>query len=77
MSNPNCPHKVPYVVVSAPGGATITLAVDGITVVDPPLLYVLATIFVVTVATALTPPSNMKFLVPWTEIHDRRFVSLE
>jgi hypothetical protein len=30
----------------------------------PDVIYVLATIFGVTVATAETPPSNMKFLVP-------------
>ena len=46
-------------------------------VLPPLLLYVLATIFGVTVATAETPPSKKKFLVPWTAIHDRRFVSLE
>ena len=33
MSNPNCPHKVPYVVATAPGGSTITLTVDGMVVV--------------------------------------------
>jgi hypothetical protein len=42
-----------------------------------PLLYTLAMIFGVTVATAFTPVSNMKFLVPGIATHDRRFVSLE
>ena len=28
MSTPNCPHVVPYVVATAPGGVGITLAVE-------------------------------------------------
>ena len=66
---------VPYVVATAPGGATITLAVVGMVVVLIP--YALGTILLLTVATVFTPPSNMKFLVPWTATHDRIFVSLE
>ena len=40
-------------------------------------LYAAALTFGVTVATEFTPPSNMKFFVPWTAFHDRKFVSLE
>ena len=77
MSNPNFAHD-PYVVVRAPGGETIALAVVGI-VVCPHLvlLYALATILLLTVATEFTPPSNIRFLVPGIATQERRFVSLE
>jgi hypothetical protein len=75
---PNCGHDVPYVVANAPGGGTIALpAVAIVVVVVPIALYTAALTFGVTVATAFTPPSTLKFLVPWTAFHDRKFVSLE
>ena len=71
-------HVPPYVGANAPGGGTIALpAVAIVEVVCPTALYAAALTFGVTVATAFTPPSNMKFFVPWTAFHDRKFVSLE